>query len=363
MTARTLSPDAALVPGSREHPAGCGACGGAVLVVDARRGGPCPLCGAAGLRPQPALATVLPEALVPFAVERADLERHLRAHLRGAWFRVADLEVPRLVERATPVWLPAWWVDATGRGSFETEVAFRYAVRSSVDRYTGGAWKSETVEEERLRWEPRVGTIDRRVDNAEVDGRRDAAWFREHLGPYDRADAVPASPERVDRAAVVLPDRATDEAEPEALGIVRARLAEEVRRAADGVAIRSFALDVAPADLHWSWLLLPAWSTWYDDDRGGRHVLWVHGRTGRVAGPRLVSEAKWVGCAVAILGAAVVAGVVAAVATVLFFWFPPILIGGLVAMGLAFLLGLCALWPLTEAWGRNRREGASARPR
>lgn len=362
MSLRTLSPDAALLPGSAEHPAGCPACGGAFLLLDVHRGAPCPLCGTQGLRPEPALAVAAPEALVPFRVAREDLPRALGAFVRGAWFPVADLDLGRLVERAVPVWLPAWWVDATGTGPFELEVAFRYLVRSNVDRFVGGKWVSEPVEEERLRWEPRVGTLERRVDNVEVDARSDLDWFREHLGAWERDAPAPADPASVDRATVVLPDLPVEEAAAAALAAVYARLGADVRVAAGGVDARSFHLAHEPADLHWTWLLLPAWSTWYADDAGVRHVVWVHGQTGRAAGPRMSASWKWLGCAGVLGGTAVALAVVGVLLAVLFVWFPPVALVGLVLLVVALVVGLFAVWPLVEAWGHGRRQLALARP-
>ncbi|MEQ1570444.1 MAG: hypothetical protein ABMA64_32725, partial [Myxococcota bacterium] len=76
---------------------------------------------------------------------------------------------------------------------------------------------------------------------------------------------------------------------------------------------RGLVLDVGGTQGDWTLLLVPGFSTWYADDGGERHVLEVHGETGRIGGKWLASEAAgrraamaWfgVGGAIAAVGAA-----------------------------------------------------------
>ena len=90
-------------------------------------------------------------------------------------------------------------------------------------------------------------------------------------------------------ALVRLPNRSVEDVWPEALPRFQALAADECRRASRADHMREFTWNPHFEQQQWTQLLLPVYTTFYQDDAGIEHPILVHGQTGKVAGRRQAS--------------------------------------------------------------------------
>jgi hypothetical protein len=266
-----------------------------------------------------------------------------------------------LINRTRLVYLPVWLVDSQVQAGWRAEMGYNYSVVSHQDRYDdrAGGWRSQQVEETRLRWEPRLGQLVRAYDNIASPALAHHAAAMRQLGEFDYRRAQAFAPVGAFGAntawAAVLPDRSAEDAWPEAVPVLQAAAQEECRQAAGADQVRSFQWNPDFPQRHWTLLLLPVLSTYYlDDERQPRPVL-VNGQNGKLSGVRRASwerartTAVWLGiaCALALVAALVLGGLGVVAPPLLF------LSGLLLFVGL--VLGIGAVVPLVIAWSVNNK--------
>ena len=153
-----------------------------------------------------------------------------------------------------------------------------------------------------------------------------------------------------------VPDLDTSEAWPLAQDAVQRRLADDCQRAAVAQQVRRFTSNLSYDHLNWTQLLLPVYATWYRDDEGKRHPVYIHGQSGAVGGTRLASQRKgwkWAGITAAVaLGIFLMALASFALAVV----FPPVGAVGVVLVVLALLGIVGAIVPAVWPWQWNSRQ-------
>ena len=343
--------------GAALQPAGCAQCRQAHLVEAARLSQPCPNCARGQLVSQPAsLRPEPPELLVPFGKSRQDVRAALDQFAGEVWLRPDDLDAGTMLQRAVPVYWPMWLVDSDVEGGWQAETGFDYQVKSSQESYTGRSWTTRDVVETRVRWEPRLGQIDRHYDNIAVPAISDHQQLVHHTGAYQMAQAVAYAPPHVAGAALRVPDLPPESAWPLAQANLDKAAAEECRQAANAQHLRNFSLRAAYENLHWTQLLLPLYATYYTDDEGRPRPVYINGQTGAIGGVRLASQRKgwmWAGIMGGIAASVFVAALlVSALGAV----FPPAVIIGVILGILAVGLACAAIVPAAWPWQWNRRQ-------
>jgi hypothetical protein len=335
----------------------CAHCGEAHLVkeVPAR----CPFCLEGPVEPQPAyLPEEPPEQIVDYQVSGGELHAALERWSQGIWFRPGDMQADVLAQRARRYLVPLWLVDGRVQAEWRADVGFDYQVVSSQDRYRDGAgWSSQEVKETRVRWEPRVGRLERRYENIPapaLDGHR---ALMNRLGEYNLGRRSAYTPDLVvgaDDVAVRIPTLEPEAAWPGAqAGFVRAARAE-CQEAAGADHVRAFTIDARYSGLNWTLLLLPAYITWYEE--GGR--VWpvlVNGQIGHVSGARRASARKARNASLIIGGVALLLILLGGLLSLAGLLFPPLIAIGGVILLLGVLPALAAPIPAIAAWVYNRR--------
>ena len=343
--------------GAALQPAGCPQCRQAHLVEPARLGQPCPNCARGPLTPQPAsLRPEPPELVVPFHTSPSDARLILSNFAREVWLRPDDLDAEKMLQRALPVYWPMWLVDGDVAGDWQAETGFDYQVKSSQESYTGGGWTTRAVVETRIRWEPRAGQLNRHYDNLAVPALDDHQALTRHVGAYQVSAAAAYAPAHLAGAAVRVPDLPPESAWPLAQAKLDRAAGEECRQAADAQHLRNFSVRAAYERLHWTQLLLPLYATYYTDDEGQRHPVYINGQTGAIGGLRLASQRKgwlWAGI---LLGVAAAVFVVALLISAVGLAFPPALIIGVIAGIVAIGIACGAIVPAAWPWQWNRRQ-------
>ncbi len=342
--------------------AACPVCQQAHLVDEARLGMRCPSCARGQLEPQPVrLRSEPPERIIPFQHNQSSVQPILDKFVRKVWLRPDDFSTENLLQRMEPVFVPMWLVDGDVFGTWESEVGFDYQVKSSQESYSSsGEWVSHEVIETRIRWEPRVGLIERHYDNLAVVALSTHNDLLQLVGGYDQSQAVAYDVALLNGATIRVPDVEPDSAWEEAQVHFAKAAARECQQAISADHIRSFSIKADYETLVWTLLLQPLFVSSYADDDGVLHPIYMNGVTGRVGGIRMASQRKgWMW-----------AGILAGVALVLLLIGAGLLLlqaymygasaeTGTVGAGfivLASLLCIAALVPAVMPWVWNREQ-------
>jgi len=244
---------------------------------------------------------VAPDALVPFRIERATARRLLRDWARRRWF--APRALRRIDESPTfrGAFLPHWVWRAGTRSRYRAARGEHYWARAGRGQGRGSRVRG-------LRWSPAAGTVDRAFAEVAIpatvllDGRTLADLMRD----WTLQGAAPFAPAQLEGYWVQRYDL-----EPEVgLELAKARMAAlieaEVRARVGGDEQHVPVIDTVYAGLSYELVLLPVWLASYAH-RGRRHLVAVHGESGRVVGERPWSAAK---LGIALAFALSVAGVI-----------------------------------------------------
>jgi hypothetical protein len=291
-----------------------------------------------------------PELAAPFRITETDVEKQIKKFARSYWFTPGDLSARNILSRLRRVYIPAWLVDSDVAAAWQAEVGFDYQIVSHQENYSNKSWITTKVKETKVRWEPRVGQLQRHYDNVRAPAMEEIDDIRNKLGKFESTSAETYRPEMLDGATVRLPNRDQVDAWPDTHLRFR-RLAEnECRQASKADHIRQFGWRAQYANQRWSLLLLPVYSTFYLDDGGQPVPVLLNGRTGQLHGLKRASmkRAKIYSLALATLAAFLF------IATVALFFFVPFL-GVLVGL-LTMILGMSAILPIAYASQFNRRQ-------
>lgn len=324
----------------------------------------CPRCFAPHLeRIEPAAQAAgfddahAPELALAFSLSPAQIEAAVQEFAGGIPYPPAGLNPAAIRAGLRRSFAPMWLVDAEVRADWKAEAGFHYQVVSHQERYAdGGGWATREVTEQRTRWEPRLGRLQRIYPNVAAPALEDHNRLRASLGAYDLSAAHAYQAAVMQDVLARLPDRSIKDAWGEARPALQAAAAEECRQAAQADEIRAFTWQPVVANENWTLLLLPVYSAAYLDDDGRPQPVWINGQTGRISGVRRASQRRAIQAALAILslaGLIFILGLLALLGGVLL---PPLAALGLIGMALGVAVGVGALFPLVQVWTFNRSQ-------
>jgi hypothetical protein len=344
----------------------CDQCGWSFLVPADRASHRCPHCFKVDLSLedlQPALDQGLPyhhppELALPFTLTSEILAARVNSFSQGIPYPSADLSPANLTGRLQRILIPAWLVDTCVRASWQAEVGFDYEVVSHQDQYreSQGGWKTQQVTETRVRWEPRLGRLERAYQNLPITALEGVHQLRESLGDIRLDGAQPYTPELTQGAFVRLPARSREDAWGEALPKLQSAAAEECRQAASADHLRDFRWQPDFYGQNWTLLLLPWYATYYLDDENQPQPVYLHGQSGVVRGERWASLKRARKAAFIILGVAGLIGLLSLLLVAAGLLVPPLLVIGAIGLFIALLVGLGAIIPPAIAWQFNRSQ-------
>ncbi|GAB4406317.1 MAG: hypothetical protein OHK0052_27740 [Anaerolineales bacterium] len=308
------------------------------------------LAGAEGNAPTP-------ELVIPFGVNETRLSSAVETFAGGIPFAPRDLQIGTLRQRIQKIYLPMYLVDAQVQAEWHAECGFNYNVVSHQEQFSEnrGGWQSRQVEETRIRWEPRVGQLQRTYHNIPAPALENHNHLLQTLGNYDLRAARPFTSEDLQTTLLRLPNRTTADAWHNAEQAFTAAAGEECRQAAAADHIRQFRWQPQFTQQNWSLLLMPLYSTFYLDDENRPQPVLIHGVSGKISGSRRASMARAQSTAltlVIVAAAVFMLGLLVSAAGIIF---PPaLLLGGLMLI-LAVALALGAVYPIFAVWNFNRK--------
>jgi hypothetical protein len=332
----------------------------------------CPHCFAAALtfvpEPQGGLAEKLaytspPELVLPFSLSPERLSQAIATFARGIPFAPPDLNPKSLAARMKRVFLPQWLVDASLRATWQADMGFNYEVVSHQDRFSdsGGGWRSQEVKETRIRWEPRLGQLERVFPNLTAPALETHARLRGLVGDFDPATAQPYQSQMASTSFVRLPDRSPEDAWPDVLPGLQAAAALQCQQACSADHQRDFRWQPEITGRNWTLLLRPLYTTYYLDDHNQPQPVIINGQTGQASGVRRSSMKRAQRTALIILVIAVVLFAISAILALAGIAVPPLLPLGGVGVLMAVLVALGAVIPLALVWQYNRSQPAPPR--
>jgi hypothetical protein len=332
--------------------AGCRQCGQVFLIDAGRMGQACPYCACGKLESQPAgLWNQPPELVVPFSKTQADVRAVLENFVKGVWLAPDDFNTDVLLRRCVAVYWPMWLVDGEVAGVWQAEAGFDYQVKSSQESYNSGGWRSHEVVETRQRWEPRTGLILRHYDNVCVPAASDHDRLVRLVGSYHLDKAAAYDKARLTRSAVRLPDLPPHSAWPQAQVGLDHAAEQECLKAAAAQHIRNYSVNADYNSLNWTQMLLPLVVSYYTDDDGKSHPVYINGQSGVIGGVRLASQRKgwrWAAILAAVALAAFLVGLLLSLVGL-------VPVGGFLIF-VALLLGMSAVVPAAWPWQWNRKQ-------
>lgn len=344
------------------HLLACATCNGTFVVPPEVVADICPYCGQADLTEITTTETETerpfhaqpPELVLPFARTQSSLLSELTQFVKRTWFSPADLTPDNLAARLRPVYVPMWLVDAQVQAQWQAEAGFDYQVVSHKESFQNGQWRTQQVRETRIRWEPRLGTLQRPYTNQAAPALEEFALLEQTLGKYRLDEAVrPFQPKDLHEAVAYLPNRPPQDAWPEAQAALKEAAAEECRQAAVADHIREFRWKPEFADPVWTQLLLPLYTTHYQDHEGVTRMLFVQGQTGTLRGQRRASMVKARRWSASLAAVAAVIFVVSMLVAVLADAGSGLLAAAGGGIAVALLVGVTAVLPLLMAWYAN----------
>lgn len=323
----------------------------------------CPHCyqpGLVDLSSETSQQVVLyaPELILPPNLQWSDITRIFQAFAGGSWFPPADVKVNHLLSRTTLLFLPVWLVDCEVQATWQAEAGFNYQVLSHQDRFDDnrGGWSSREVKETRVRWEPRLGQLQRSYQNQPSPAMIEHAALKRQVGEFDLSTAIPYEiTGLIDKKWIVcLPDRSTGDSWPDAQIGLHSIAARECQEACQANHLRSFSWEPKFSNKKWTLLLVPVFSSFYLDDEGKPQSLLVNGQTGKLSGLNRASlkRAKRLSFTLLMVAAIIfLLGILGSTASVVF---PPFIILGIIGFVIALIVGFSALVPLGIVWKINR---------
>ncbi len=371
MSENTANPNEILTAwGTDLAAAYCAHCQTGFLVACDTLPAKCPNCFQASLEIAPNGLPALPhpyppELILPFRLSEAQLSEAMRRFTASIPFAPPQLNPTELRSHLATVFLPMWLVDSSVSACWQAEVGFDYQVISHQEIYdqNSSSWKTNEVKEARVRWENRVGRLNRMYQNVTTPALDHAQTLEKQIGRFELGSAQSYAPENIRQATIRATDRPPKASWTEAAAAFQKTAADDCQHACAGGHIRQFRWKARFTRLNWTLMLLPVYTTYYRDDDGETQTVLIHGQTGATSGARRASGRRAARTGLVIL----VLGILLCLAGFLLDTDPAAnlaqstLATVLVVTGIAGILTACI--PYLIAWDFNRRQKLEAAAR
>lgn len=282
----------------------CKNCGARTIVT--QQATRCPFCDEAMvIAVEHADVTLVPESVLPFALDRNRASEAFATWLSKRWLAPFDLVKRARREGLDGVYLPYWTYDSVTTTQYTGQRGDHYYV---TETYTDGEGKRQTRTVQRTNWYPAAGTVEVGFDDVLICATPSLpAKLIHELEPWDLHDLRPYDGRYL---AGFIAERYRVGLE-EGFALAERRMDPEIRKAIHrdigGDVQMISSMHVHHRDTTFKHILLPLWLSSF---RYGQKVyrVTVNARTGQVAGERPWSVFKIV--ALVIVALAIIAAIV-----------------------------------------------------
>ncbi|WP_204018657.1 CpXC domain-containing protein [Sphaerimonospora thailandensis] len=270
----------------------------------------CQFCGTPLVAEAGATERIVPEAMVPFGIDRNGARDALRRWTSSRWFAPSSLKKVTEAETFKGSYLPYWTYDADTVSDYTGQRGDYYWETETYTVTENGQTRTETRQVRKTRWRHASGTVSRFFDDVLVAGTsRVAARQLDKLTPWPLERVIPYQEEYLAGFQTVRYD-----IEPESgLELAKQKMAEVIeddcRHDIGGDEQRVSWVDTRYFDLTFKLVLLPVWFLTYL--HGGKTLqVMVNAHTGEVIGQRPYSAIK---ITAAVLAALAVIAIIAVI--------------------------------------------------
>jgi DNA-directed RNA polymerase subunit RPC12/RpoP len=272
----------------------------------------CPFCGSPLVSDVAADASLAPEGVVPFVVDKRTADDSIRRWVRSRWFAPGRLKKVSTTEAMEGTYLPFWTFDADTATDYRGQRGDAYYTTETYTTMVDGRPRTQTRTVRRIRWRPAAGHVRRFFDDVVVPATSLIERKRlDQLEPYHVENAVAYQPEYLAGHQALRYDLDPDAGLAEAKQVMAHVIEDDCRHDIGGDEQRIHTMDTRYAAITFKLLLVPLWIAAYVYS-GKTFQVMVNAHTGEVVGERPWSTWK---IALSIVGGLIVlAGVVYAVA-------------------------------------------------
>ncbi|GLY64445.1 hypothetical protein [Amycolatopsis taiwanensis] len=251
--------------------------------------GRCQFCSAPLVVDPAAVGQILPEAVLPFAVDTGGMRLALRGWVSSRRFAPSALKKVSEAESTKGTYLPHWTYDANTTSRYTGARGQYYYV---TEHYTDSNGNRRTRQVRRTRWYPASGTVSRFFDDVLVPGTGYVPVKRlDELAPWPLRDAVPFQAQYLAGYHTLRYDVEPEVGLEEAKRRMAPVIHDDCRHDIGGDQQRVDRVDTSYADVTFKLMLLPVWVAFYIYG-GKRFHVFINGRTGEVRGERPYSALK-----------------------------------------------------------------------
>ncbi len=271
----------------------------------------CQFCGFPMVADAGAVEQIVPEAVLPFQLDRAAVRTALRHWVSSRWFAPSRLKTVTETEATKGTYLPHWTFDCATVSRYHGQRGEHYGVTETYTTTVNGQTTTQTRQVRKTRWYPASGTVQRDFDDVLVPATHHVSPDQlDKLAPWPLLEAAPYQPDYLAGFHTLRydtePEAGLDEAKQRMAPVIE----EDCRRDIGGDEQRVFSVDTRYSNVTYKLMLLPVWIAFYLYAGKSWRIL-VNGRTGKVVGQRPYSVIK--------ITAAVLAALVTITALVLLY--------------------------------------------
>lgn len=260
----------------------------------------CQFCAAPVVAAPGAGGLIVPEAVVPFALDEAEVRAAFRSWVTSRWFAPSALRKVAATEKMAGTYLPHWTYDSATRTAYTGQRGDYYYVTETYTVTVDGRSESRTRQVRRTRWRRAAGTVQRDFDDVLVPATRVLPAERlAKLEPWRLGAAVPYQPAFLSGYRTLRYDTDPDAGLAAAQAEMREVIEDDCRADIGGDEQRVHSMDTRYAAVAFKLVLLPVWIAAYVH-AGRPWQVTINADTGEVVGDRPYSWVKITAAAVAV---------------------------------------------------------------
>jgi DNA-directed RNA polymerase subunit RPC12/RpoP len=269
---------------------------------------PCQFCGTPLVLDPNATGQIVPEAVLPFALDHNGVRESLKKWINSRWFAPNALRKVTTAESTKGTYVPHWTYDSQTYSSYTGQRGEHYYV---TERFTDSDGRTQTRQVRKTRWYPVSGQVSRFFDDVLVPASLVVPSRQmDAIAPWPLPDAQPFQPQYMAGFHALRYDVEPENGLEEAKNRMAPVIADDCRRDIGGDEQRVDAVNTNHTDLVFKLMLLPVWIASYVYAGKNWQVL-MNGRTGEISGERPYSKLK--------IAIAVVLAVLAAIVLIYLF--------------------------------------------
>jgi len=292
---------------------GCNKCGATLTFEPPQTAGQCPFCAAAIVsHPQQASPTLVPEAIIPFALGRREARKALQNWIQSRWFAPKDLKALAQQERLQGVYLPFWTYDAQTVSRYTGDRGdYYYETETYTETNSEGETETKTREVQHTRWRAVSGRVSRSFDDILVPGTTLLNGARlQALQPWHLKESLrPYNPSYLAGFEAQRNQISLKAGFAKAKPMIEAGIRRSVKRDIGGDEQRIDSVSTTYSEITFKHILLPVWLTAYRY-QNQQYQVTINACTGEVQGDRPYSTLKFV---LAVIAGIAIAGIVAGI--------------------------------------------------